>query len=40
MLPYVDEFRPIHSLASMEELCQALSHKTRAGDLYRQHRAS
>jgi uncharacterized protein with von Willebrand factor type A (vWA) domain len=25
MLPFVDEFRPIHNLASMEELCQALS---------------
>ncbi len=30
MLPYVDEFRPIHNLASMEELCRALS-----GDLTR-----
>lgn len=27
MLPYVDEFRPIHNLRSMEELCQALSGK-------------
>ncbi|QRM29192.1 VWA domain-containing protein [Microvirga sp. VF16] len=27
MLPHVDEFRPIHSLASMEELCRALSDK-------------
>ncbi|MCB5174162.1 MULTISPECIES: vWA domain-containing protein [Microvirga] len=25
MLPYVHEFRPIHSLASMDELCRALS---------------
>jgi uncharacterized protein len=25
MLPHVDEFRPIHSLASMAELCRALS---------------
>jgi uncharacterized protein len=25
MLPFVDEFRPIHNLASMEELCRALS---------------
>jgi uncharacterized protein len=25
MLPHVHEFRPIHSLASMEELCRALS---------------
>lgn len=28
MLPFVDEFRPIHSLASMEELCRALSGET------------
>nr|WP_255616618.1 VWA domain-containing protein [Microvirga puerhi] len=27
MLPYVDEFRPIHNLTSMEELCRALSGK-------------
>jgi uncharacterized protein with von Willebrand factor type A (vWA) domain len=27
MLPHVHEFRPIHSLASMEELCRALSGK-------------
>ena len=25
MLPYVDSFRPIHNLASMADLCQALS---------------
>ena len=25
MLPHVDEFRPIHNLRSMEELCRALS---------------
>jgi uncharacterized protein with von Willebrand factor type A (vWA) domain len=25
MLPHVDEFRPIHSLESMEELCRALA---------------
>ena len=25
MLPYVDFFRPIHNLASMAELCRALS---------------
>jgi hypothetical protein len=25
MLPHVDEFRPIHSLGSMEELCRALA---------------
>jgi uncharacterized protein with von Willebrand factor type A (vWA) domain len=25
MLPHVDELRPIHNLASMKELCQALS---------------
>jgi uncharacterized protein with von Willebrand factor type A (vWA) domain len=27
MLPYVDEFRPIHNLESMTELCRALSAK-------------
>src|SRR5215469_16942216 len=27
MLPYVDEFRPIHNLESMTELCRALSHE-------------
>ncbi len=27
MLPHVDEFRPIHSLASMEALCSALSRR-------------
>jgi uncharacterized protein len=25
MLPHVDEFRAVHNLASMEELCRALS---------------
>ena len=30
MLPYVDEFRPIHNLASMAELCRALS-QAKAG---------
>ena len=25
MLPYVNSFRPIHNLASMADLCQALS---------------
>jgi uncharacterized protein with von Willebrand factor type A (vWA) domain len=30
MLPHVDEFRPIHSLASMSELVRALSGETRA----------
>jgi len=25
MLPHVDAFRPVHNLASMEELCRALS---------------
>ncbi len=25
MLPHVDSFRPIHNLASMADLCQALS---------------
>jgi hypothetical protein len=38
MLPHVDEFRPIHSLASMEELCQALGRRAATGDLRRQHR--
>jgi uncharacterized protein len=33
MLPYVDEFRPIHNLESMAELCRALSAEgARAGD--------
>jgi len=33
MLPYVDEFRPIHNLESMTELCRALSVAgTRTGD--------
>jgi len=32
MLPAVDEFRPIHNLASMAELCRALSAHSRAGD--------
>jgi uncharacterized protein with von Willebrand factor type A (vWA) domain len=27
MLPHVDEFRPIHNLASIEELCRALSNE-------------
>ena len=27
MLPHVDEFRPIHNLASMAELCRALSQR-------------
>nr|WP_205790094.1 VWA domain-containing protein [Microvirga makkahensis] len=31
MLPHVDEFRPIHTLASMEELCRALSGEPAAG---------
>jgi uncharacterized protein len=30
MLPFVDEFRPVHNLRSMEELCRALSGE-RAG---------
>jgi uncharacterized protein len=30
MLPFVDEFRPIHNLASMEELCRALSNANAA----------
>jgi uncharacterized protein with von Willebrand factor type A (vWA) domain len=28
MLPHVDEFRPIHNLASMEELCRSVSSKS------------
>src|SRR5258708_37714965 len=33
MLPYVDEFRPIHNLDSMAELCRALSaDSARAGN--------
>jgi hypothetical protein len=33
MLPHVDEFRPIHNLESMTELCRALSaHGGHAGD--------
>jgi len=32
MLPYVDSFRPIHNLASMAELCRALSGSRDAGD--------
>jgi len=36
MLPYVDEFRPIHNLESMAELCRALSAAGgRAGSLRR-----
>lgn len=32
MLPHVDEFRPIHSLESMEELCQALAEGGASAD--------
>jgi len=33
LLPHVDEFRPIHNLESMAELCRALSaHGAQAGD--------
>ena len=32
MLPHVDEFRPIHSLASMGELVAALSGEAEGGD--------
>jgi uncharacterized protein len=33
MLPHVDEFRPIHNLESMADLCAALSaHGGHAGD--------
>ncbi len=31
MLPHVDEFRPVHNLASVAALVQALSHEERAG---------
>ncbi len=31
MLPFVDEFRPIHNLASMADLCRALSGAAAAG---------
>ena len=31
MMPEVDEFRPIHNLSSMGELCEALSGKGRVG---------
>nr|WP_210331110.1 VWA domain-containing protein [Microvirga terrestris] len=36
MLPHVDEFRPIHSLASMQELCRALSGEPTVRDNPRQ----
>jgi uncharacterized protein with von Willebrand factor type A (vWA) domain len=29
MLPHVDEFRPVHNLASLEELADALSNRDR-----------
>ncbi|KAB0680897.1 vWA domain-containing protein [Aureimonas leprariae] len=32
MLPHVDEFRPVHSLRSMEELCRALSEPAGAAN--------
>jgi uncharacterized protein len=32
ILPHVDEFRPIHNLDSIGELCRALSGGSRAGD--------
>ena len=32
MLPHVDEFRPIHNLASMAELCRALSRERSEAD--------
>jgi hypothetical protein len=31
MLPHVDEMRPVHNLASMEELCEALATKATFG---------
>jgi hypothetical protein len=41
MLPYVDEFRPIHNMESMAELCRALSAAgARAGDPKRWLRAA
>jgi hypothetical protein len=41
MLPHVDEFRPIHNLESMAELCRALSAAgARAGDPKRWLRAA
>lgn len=41
MLPHVDEFRPIHNLTSMEDLCQALSgHVDKGADLRQWLRAS
>jgi uncharacterized protein with von Willebrand factor type A (vWA) domain len=41
MLPHVDEFRPIHNLESMAELCRALSaDRARAGDPKRWLRAA
>jgi uncharacterized protein with von Willebrand factor type A (vWA) domain len=33
MLPHVDEFRPIHSLDTMEDLCRALSAEHRPATL-------
>jgi uncharacterized protein with von Willebrand factor type A (vWA) domain len=32
LLPHVDEFRPIHNLESMADLCRVLSDHRRAGD--------
>jgi uncharacterized protein len=32
ILPHVDEFRPIHNLDSIAELCKALAAGGRAGD--------
>jgi hypothetical protein len=32
MLPFVDEFRPIHNLAAMADLCRALSKDSAAAD--------
>ncbi|PCH82554.1 MAG: VWA domain-containing protein [Hyphomicrobiales bacterium] len=36
MLPFVDEFRAIHNLKSMAELCTALSHKPGSSNFIRQ----
>jgi uncharacterized protein with von Willebrand factor type A (vWA) domain len=32
MLPHVDEFRPIHNLSSMADLCRALGARSQAFD--------
>jgi hypothetical protein len=32
MLPFVDEFRPVHNLASIADLCRALSAREASRD--------